>query len=115
MLTRPRNVVIACLIFALGAGYFVTGRLAEFAIQVSSSVDASTAQTGIVSNQSTEGEAVFDLELGMWTRQETRSEHRASVHGSPATDQASARTVKTIEMKLGESAPAGEPADRVGL
>lgn len=93
----------------------VTGKLAEFAIEVRSTVGASTAQTGIVSNRQATGEAVFDLELGMWRRQETRSEHRASLEGLPGADQATGRTVTTIEMTLGEAPEVDPPADRVGL
>ncbi len=93
----------------------VTGRQAEFAIQVRSTVDAATAIADIVSNRNAEGEAVFDLELGMWTHQETRSDHRASLSGAPGAEQASARTVTTIAMALGEPPEVKPPADRVGL
>ena len=93
----------------------VTGRLAEFTIRVTSTVDGATAQSGIVSNRSAEGEALFDLELGMWTRQETRSEHRAALHGAPGADHASGRTVTTIEMGLGDAPATNAPSDRVGL
>jgi hypothetical protein len=93
----------------------VTGRLAEFSVRTSSKLDGSTAQSSIVSNRAAEGEAVFDLELGMWVRQETRAEHRAQLHGVPNADHASGRTVTTIEMRLGEPPEASDPADRVGL
>jgi hypothetical protein len=93
----------------------VTGRIAEFTIRVSSTVDGATAQSGIVSKRSAEGEALFDLELGMWTRQETRSFHRAALHGTPSADHASGRTVTTIEMSLGDAQATNAPSDRLGL
>jgi len=93
----------------------VTGSQAEFAIQVRSTVDAATARAGIVSNRAAEGEAVFDLELGMWTRHETRSDHRARLDGVPGTDQATAHTVTTVEMRLGAPPEVEPPANRVGL
>lgn len=93
----------------------VTGRLAEFSVEVHSTVDASTAQTGLTSQRTAEGEAVFDLEAGMWTRQEIRAEHHASLRGAETgSETATARTVTTIEMQLGEP-PSAPPADRVGL
>lgn len=93
----------------------VTGPQAEFAIQVRSTVDAATALAGIVSNRLAEGEAVFDLELGMWKHQETRSDHRVSLSGAPGAEQGSARTVTTIEMALGEPPEVEPPVGRVGL
>jgi len=80
----------------------VTGRLAEFSIQARSTVDAATARSGIVSKLRAEGDAVFDLETGMWLRQEIRSQNRASVHGAESgADRASAHSVTTIEMRPG--------------
>lgn len=93
----------------------VSGHLAEFSIRVTSRIDAATAQTGIRSRRDAEGEATFDLDLGMWTRQQIRSENRATVRGVPGTDQASAHTVTTIEMALGEPPSGEKPEDRVGL
>ena len=77
----------------------VTGNRAEVDIEVSSTVDAATATTGIVSTEVAEGEAVFDLDLGMWTRHETRARHRASVEGVAGSEPITARTVTVIEME----------------
>ncbi|MGH0028434.1 MAG: hypothetical protein ACQGVC_01480 [Myxococcota bacterium] len=94
----------------------VTGRLAEFGIEVRSTVDAATAQAGITSNRSGNGEAVFDLEAGMWTRQEVRAEHRAALRGAETgDDQATARTTTTFEMRLGDPPAAETPTDHRGL
>jgi hypothetical protein len=83
----------------------VTGRLAEFSIREHSTVDAATARSGIVSNLSAEGEAVFDLESGMWLRREIRSSNRASVRGAESgADRARAHSVTIIEMRPGEPA-----------
>ena len=71
---------------------------------------------GIVSSRKATGEALFDLDHGMWIRHETRSEHRASVRGAGSiADQASGHSVTTIEMKLGEPPELQPPTDRVGL
>ena len=78
----------------------VEGNQAHFSIRLQSTVDAATAQSSVESEQRALGDAVFDLELGMWTRQETRSEHRARFQGGPGgSGIASARSVTTIEMK----------------
>lgn len=78
----------------------VTGRLARFSIEGRSTIEASSEQSGITSTLRSEGDAVFDLEAGMWRRREIRSQHRASVRGAESgADRASARTVTTIEMR----------------
>ena len=78
---------------------------AKFSIRLHSTVDAATAQSSVESEQRALGDAVFDLALGMWVRQETRSEHRARFKGGPGGDGiATARAVTTIEMAR-ESAP----------
>jgi hypothetical protein len=78
----------------------VSGRTARFDIAIRSTVDASTAQSAIESRRRGTGEALFDLDLGMWVRHQTRSEHHAVFSGTPGgPGDASARTITTIEMK----------------
>ena len=73
--------------------------VARFDVAIRSSVEASTAQSAVESRRIAEGEADFDLELGMWTRHQTRSEHHAVFSGDPTGQgSASARTTTTIEM-----------------
>lgn len=73
---------------------------AHFSIRLQSTVDAATAQSSVESEQRALGDAVFDLQRGMWLREQTRSEHRARFQGGPGGEGvASARTVTTIEMK----------------
>jgi len=78
----------------------VDGHRARFEIAVRSTVDAATAQSEIESRRRGSGEALFDLELGMWVRHETRDEHKAFFSGAPGgPGDASARTITTIVMQ----------------
>jgi hypothetical protein len=77
----------------------IEGRVAHFSIRVQSTVDAATAKSSVESEQRALGSAAFDLDLGMWTHQETRSEHRATFQGGPGGEGvATATSVTTIEM-----------------
>jgi len=81
----------------------VEGRTARFDVVVRSTVDASTAQSGIESRRRGAGEALFDLDLGMWSRHEIRDEHLARFSGAEGgAGDASARTITTIEMQREE-------------
>jgi hypothetical protein len=87
--------------------------VAIFDVAVESTVDASTAIAGVKSAERALGEAHFDLERGMWTRQEIQSEQRARLEGAPAgAEQAMARTTRTLLMRLAEPSheQGGEPA-----
>lgn len=79
----------------------VSGRRARFELEIRSTVDAATAQSAIESRRHGAGEALFDLDLGMWVRHEVRSEYRGVFSGAPGgAGDVSALTVTTIEMKL---------------
>jgi hypothetical protein len=78
----------------------VIGDLAEFAIEVRSTVDAQTAGSGLTSSLHAEGEAIFDLDRGMWRRQEIRSQHDARVSGAESgADRVTARSTTTTTME----------------
>jgi len=77
----------------------VSRGVARFDLSIRSNVEASTARDTVESRRIAEGEAHFDLDLGMWSRHETRSEHRVVFAGEPAAPgSATARTTTTIEM-----------------
>jgi hypothetical protein len=81
----------------------IEGPIAHFSIRLQSTVDAATAKSSVESEQRALGTAAFDLDAGMWTRQETRSEHRATFQGGPGGEGvATASTVTTIEMRSEE-------------
>ncbi len=81
----------------------VEADVARFRVEEVSTVDAATAQSGIASEQRAEGEALFDLGLGMWTRQELVSSQRASYTGASGVGQdrgeATASTSTLLEMQ----------------
>lgn len=78
----------------------VAGRFATFDVSVRSVVDAQSGESGIRSRRTARGEAVFDLEAGMWTRHEIAAEHEAALRGAEdGSTRATARTVTTIEMR----------------
>jgi hypothetical protein len=81
----------------------VEAGVAKFHVEELSNVDATTAESGIASEQHAEGEALFDLGLGMWTRQELVSKQRANYTGAagagPEQGEASAATSTTLEMQ----------------
>jgi len=85
------------------------GQVARFRIEETSQVDAATAESGIASEQRAEGEALFDLALGMWTRQELVSSQRASYTGAAGAGEeqgeVSSTTSTTLEMRRLEPAP----------
>lgn len=81
----------------------VEDRTARFEVVVRSTVDASTAQSGIESRRRGGGEALFDLDLGMWSRHEIRDEQLARFSGAEGgPGDGSARSVTTIEMQREE-------------
>ena len=80
----------------------VDGGVARFSVQETSHVDAADARSGIASEERAEGEALFDLALGMWTRHQLASSQRGSYSGAEpraASGEMSARSVTTIEME----------------
>ena len=86
----------------------VADGVARFRVEEDSRVDAGSGESRIDSRERAEGEALFDLALGMWTRQQLVSSQRARYSGpaegkSGAAGEASSRSVATIEM---ERAPA---------
>jgi hypothetical protein len=86
----------------------VAAGVARFRVEEDSQVDAAAAEGAIASQQRAEGEALFDLSLGMWTRQELVSDQRAHYTGAPqvGTGEATSRSVTTIEMqRVGAAAP----------
>jgi hypothetical protein len=65
-------------------------------------VDAVGSDSGIASLERAEGEALFDLALGMWTRHELASSQHASYSGATPlaeTGRVEVRSVTTIEMQ----------------
>lgn len=83
----------------------VEAGVARFRVEEVSQVDAAAAESGIASEQRAEGEAFFDLALGMWTRQVFVSTQRASYTGAsglslgPEQGEVSASTSTTLEMQ----------------
>jgi hypothetical protein len=80
----------------------VADGVARFRVEEDSRVGAGAGASRIDSRQHAEGEALFDLELGMWMRHQLVSSQRASYSGSPAgagTGEATSRSVATIEMQ----------------
>jgi hypothetical protein len=80
----------------------VVDGVARFRVEEDSHVDAATGAQGVASQQRAEGEALFDLGLGMWTRHELVSSQRASFQGAPGSvgaGEATSRSVTTIEMQ----------------
>lgn len=81
----------------------VEASVLRFRVEEVSQVDAATAESGIASEQRAEGEALFDLGLGMWTRQELVSSQRASYTGAagagPEQGEVSSTTSTTLEMR----------------
>ncbi|HXK21848.1 MAG TPA: hypothetical protein VMS55_04130 [Myxococcota bacterium] len=75
--------------------------IARFHVEEDSHVDAAAGSEGVASEQRAEGEALFDLALGMWTRHELVSSQRASFRGAPsaAAADATSHSVTTIEMQ----------------
>jgi hypothetical protein len=91
----------------------VEAGVARFRVEEVSTVDAATAQSGIASEQRAEGEALFDLGLGMWTRQELVSSQRASYTGAAGVGEGdgevSAITTTLLEMQRLEPTATPEP------
>lgn len=80
----------------------VADGVARFGVVETSHVDAANAKSGIASDERAEGEALFDLTLGMWTRHQLASSQHASFSGAePRTEsgELSGRSVTTIEMQ----------------
>jgi hypothetical protein len=80
----------------------VADGVAQFAVVETSRVDAANARSGIASEERAEGEARFDLALGMWTRHQLASSQHASYTGAEprtATGEMNAHSVTTIEMQ----------------
>ena len=81
--------------------------VARFRVEENSHVDAAAGPESVASEQRAEGEALFDLALGMWTRHELVSSQKASFHGAPGaapTGEATSRSVTTIEMQRASAA-----------
>lgn len=85
---------------------------AHFRVEEVSAVDAATAESGIASQQRAEGEAVFDLALGMWTGQHLDSSQRARYSGASGVGggagEATGSTRSELEMERVE--PPTQPA-----
>jgi hypothetical protein len=80
----------------------VQAGVARFRLTDVSLVDASSGQSGIRSEERAEGEAEFDLALGMWRRQQVASSQRAVYSdASPevGSGEASSRSVTEIRME----------------
>lgn len=81
----------------------VEARRARFDVASSSHMETSTARSSIESERETTGEAVFDLDLGMWVRRVTRSRDRATFEGADGlpggTGSATATITTTITME----------------
>jgi hypothetical protein len=81
----------------------VESGVARFRVEETSEVDAATADSGIASEQRAEGEALFDLSLGMWTRHQLVSSQRASYQGAEGlgagAGEVSVRSTTSLEMR----------------
>lgn len=83
--------------------------IARLDIAVDSRVETATAQSAMDASREAEGEADFDLGLGMWRRHVMRAEHHASFHGAPgvADGESKASTLTSIAME--PLPPASQP------
>jgi len=80
----------------------VADGVAQFGVVETSRVDAANARSGIASEERAEGEARFDLALGMWTRHQLASSQHASYTGAEPraeTGEMNVHSVTTIEMQ----------------
>jgi hypothetical protein len=76
--------------------------VARFRVEDASHVDAAGAEAGIASEERAEGEARFDLALGMWQQQQLSSSQRAVISGAPPearAGEASSRSITEIRME----------------
>lgn len=86
----------------------VEAGVARFRVEDVSAVAASAAESDVRSEERAEGEALFDLGLGMWTQQRlvsTQQTRYSDSHEGLGPGEATGRSVSTIEMQPG-SAPA---------
>jgi hypothetical protein len=80
----------------------VESGVARFRVEDTSRVDAAGADSGIASDERAEGEARFDLALGMWLEQRLLSTQRALISGAEANaapGEASSHSVTEIRME----------------
>jgi hypothetical protein len=80
----------------------VENGVARFRVEDTSRVDAAGNDSGIASDERAEGEARFDLALGMWLEQRLLSTQRALISGAEANQapgEASSHSVTEIRME----------------
>jgi hypothetical protein len=90
----------------------VESGVARFHVEEVSSVEAAAAESGLASTERAEGEALFDVALGMWKRQQLKALEHSRYADTPdgaGSGEASSTGVTTIEMGPG---PAPAPAPR---
>lgn len=80
----------------------VEDAVARFHVEQVSAVAGSAADSAIESEERAEGEALFDLALGMWTRQQLVSSSSArysGAQGGAGSGQTSVRSTNSVEMQ----------------